>query len=145
MLLTLSQPVQPPKAEVVEVFGIAFRLTIVLAVNLNEQFDEQKAEMGERTCAYPEPVPPNCTESVVKGEKVAVTVRAAFIDTVQTLLLTESQPDHPENTEDDAVAAVRVTVMPEPNDAEHTDGQLMPTGLLVTTPDPFPFSWTVKS
>jgi hypothetical protein len=67
-----------------------------------------------------------------------VTDFAAFITTVQDIPDVESHPVQPVNTVRDPGVAVRVTVVPSTNDAEHDDPQLIPAGLEVTVPLPMP-------
>ena len=51
----------------------------------------------------------------------------------------EHGPLHPSKPEPEAADAVRLTVVPDGNTEEHCeDGQLMPAGVLVTVPAPFP-------
>ena len=54
-------------------------------------------------------------------------------------------PDHPEKVDPAFGVAVRVTEVPLVNNALHTEPQLMPEGLLVTTPLPLPESATVSA
>ena len=75
--------------------------------------------------------------------KVAVTFAAAVIDTVQ-VPVPEQAPDQPAKVEPDAAVAVRVTLVPEANDAEHVAPQLMPAGLDATDPLPLPAMATFR-
>ena len=50
----------------------------------------------------------------------------------------EQAPPQPPNTDPAAGVAIRVTLVPSANDAEQAPPQLIPTGLLSTTPDPDP-------
>jgi hypothetical protein len=56
----------------------------------------------------------------------------------------EQAPDHPLNVVLAAGVAVRTTVVPGLNDAEHVLPQLIPGGELVTVPIPDPVSVTVN-
>ena len=56
----------------------------------------------------------------------------------------EQAPDHPLNVVLAAGVAVRTTVVPGLNDAEHVLPQLIPGGELVTVPIPDPVSETVN-
>src|SRR5438132_11196346 len=51
-------------------------------------------------------------------------------------------PDQPAKNEPLLAAAVRVTTVPELNEAAHAGEQLIPAGLLVTTPLPVPANCT---
>ena len=75
--------------------------------------------------------------------KVAVTEVFAFRATVH-VPVPEHAPDQPENTKPEFGAAVRVTVVPAVNGAEQVWPQLMPAGVLLTTPIPEPVSETVS-
>lgn len=69
--------------------------------------------------------------------KVAVTVFAASIVTVQVVAVTGAQfDDHPTRTEPEAGVPVRVTVDPTANGAEQVEPHEMPLGLDVTVPLP---------
>ena len=67
---------------------------------------------------------------------VAVTVRAAFMDTVQVAPAEVSHPVHPVNVDPDAALAVNVTVAPLTYGSEQSAPQLMPAGLDATVPVP---------
>ena len=56
----------------------------------------------------------------------------------------QSAPDQPVKTELPLGAAVRTTVEPLPNEAEHVDPQSMPEGEDVTVPVPDPPAATVR-
>jgi uncharacterized RmlC-like cupin family protein len=67
-----------------------------------------------------------------------VTERTWDIVTLQVVLVPVQAPDQPTNLDPRETVAVRVTVVPEPNDAEQVDPQLIPVGDDVTVPDPVP-------
>ena len=73
--------------------------------------------------------------------KIAATERAAFIVTVHWFPEVVSQPDQLTNEAPALGVAVSVTTEPLPKLTEHVPGQLMPAGLLITTP---PFELTVS-
>ena len=72
-----------------------------------------------------------------RAEKVAVTLCAEFIVTVQ-LAEPVHAPLHPVKVEPPVDVAVRVTLLPLTNEALHSVPQLMLFGVLVTTPVPPP-------
>ena len=74
---------------------------------------------------------------------VAVTARAAVIETVHVVAEPEHAPLQPANTEPDAGAAVSVTEAPVLNAKLHSVPQLMPAGDDVTVPVPLPARVTV--
>jgi hypothetical protein len=74
---------------------------------------------------------------------VAVTLVAALIVTLQDVV-PEQAPDHPVNVEPDAAAAARVTLIPLVNPCEQVEPQEIPTGELVTFPEPLPALDTVN-
>ncbi len=79
--------------------------------------------------------------------KVTVTARLPVIPTVHVLLSweTESQPLQLLTVESPSGVAVRVTCVSRTNDAEQTEPQLIPEGLLVTVPLPVPLMFTVST
>ena len=93
----------------------------------------------------PLPVPVRLTLSVLWVEvKVAVTLRVAFIVTLQVFPETESQPLQLEKFEFTSAVVVKVTMVPLEYVAEHVAPQLMPAGELVTVPVPVPLRITVS-
>ncbi len=74
---------------------------------------------------------------------VAVTVVFEFNVSVQ-LPVPEQPPLQPANEEPEDGVAIKVTTVPEENDLEQLEPQLMPEGLLVTVPVPVPdlFTWS---
>jgi hypothetical protein len=86
----------------------------------------------------PDPPPVFVTTSVRLELNDAVTVLSTVRATTHVPEPLHPPPDHPEKTEPAAAAAVRVIDEPDPNVAEHVAPQLMPAGLLVTDPAPFP-------
>jgi hypothetical protein len=53
-------------------------------------------------------------------------------------------PDQPAKLEPGAALAVRVTLVPFSNWAEHLEPQSIPAGELVTVPEPLPFFLTFR-
>jgi ABC-type transport system involved in cytochrome c biogenesis permease subunit len=78
---------------------------------------------------------------------VTVTVLFAAILTVHVLLSweTESQPLQLLTVESPSGVAVKTTWVSRANDAEQTEPQLIPEGLLVTVPLPVPLMLTVST
>src|SRR5439155_5819952 len=76
--------------------------------------------------------------------KLAVTVRAAFMVTVQVVPATVSQALQPLNMEARSGVAVKVTTVPLAYEAEQVAPQSIPGGLEVTVPLPVPALLTVR-
>jgi hypothetical protein len=74
-----------------------------------------------------------CTASTWK---VAVQVFSEFIVTVMVALLPMQSPDQPANTAPWPGMAVKFTCVPCGNWAAQVPGQSMPSGLLLTLPEP---------
>jgi hypothetical protein len=74
--------------------------------------------------------------------KVAVTVVAAVMGTVQVAVPEQPPPLQPVKVEPAAAEAVRVTEVLKL--ARQVEGQLMPAGALVTVPLPVPAGVTVR-
>jgi hypothetical protein len=135
-------PLQPVKVE--PAAGAAVRVTAVPDVNEVEQVAPQLMPAGELV-TVPLPAPALVTVSAKDDcMKVAVTVVAAFIVTVQVVAMPEQPPLQPVKVDPAAAAAVRVTEVPVAYDAEQVAPQEMPVGLLVTVPLPAPALETVR-
>jgi hypothetical protein len=94
----------------------------------------------------PLPAPVFPTVSVKVGTlKVAVTVFAALMVTVQIAPDTELQPLQLPKTDPLAAAAVSVTVVPLLYDSEQSAPHVIPAGLDVTVPLPAPVLPTVSA
>jgi len=135
-------PVQPPPLQpenVEPAAGVAVKVTAVPLANGAEQVVPQETPVGALV-TVPDPVPALLTVSVnVCSAKVAVTVCAALIVTVQVLPVpVQTPPLQPVNVEPAAGVAVNVTAVPLANGAEHEVPHEMPAGALVTVPDPVP-------
>ena len=76
----------------------------------------------------------NC--ALLTGLKLAVTLLAAFIDTVHVVVLPMHAPPHALKTYPAAGAAARATLVPALKFALHAVLQLIPEGDDVTLPDP---------
>jgi hypothetical protein len=77
------------------------------------------------------------------GTKVAVTLRSLLIVTLHASVPEQAPPQFV-SVESPAAVAVRATIVPSLNRAEHAPGQLMRAGLLVTMPLPVPDVATVR-
>src|SRR5215471_6663008 len=89
----------------------------------------------------PPPPPPPCTCWTLK---VAVTLRACVMLTVQGPVPLHPSPLHPANIAPLAGIAAKTTLCPLGKVALHVSGQLIPAGLLVTVPLPVPATLTVN-
>jgi hypothetical protein len=93
----------------------------------------------------PVPVPARITLSTLCDDvKVAVTLRAAVIVTLQVFPETELHPLQLVKVELTSGVAVRTTDVPSEYVAEHVPPQLIPAGALVTVPVPVPLRVTVR-
>ena len=126
----------------------ANKVTLVPAGKLAEHVDPQSMPAGSLdTVPFPSPflrmasvnVPPPPPPEVLN---VAVTVVFAVSVTVQFPVPVQPLPLQPAKTEPAAGVAIKVTVAPDENLAEHVEPQLMPDGLLVTVPVPVPALFT---
>src|SRR5215831_3154383 len=90
----------------------------------------------------PPPPPPPCACWILK---VAVTLRAWVMLTVQGPVPLHPSPLHPVNVDPLAGVAAKVTLCPLGKAVLHVAGQLIPAGLLVTVPLPVPATLTVSS
>lgn len=132
--------------------GEANKVMLVPAGKLAEHVEPQLIPVGVLvTVPLPEPVSDLVTETVKlvppppEELKVAVTV-VLLVSLIVAVPVPEVPPPlQPANTEPAAGVAVRVTVVPEENDFEQVDPQLMPDGALVTVPEPVPAlsTWSV--
>jgi len=107
---TELQPLHPPKRE--PLFATAVSVTVVPLVYGSEQSAPQLIPAGlDET--VPPPAPALLTASMKLGTvKLAVTVLAALMVTVQAVPEAESHPVHPPKREPPFATAVSVTVVP---------------------------------
>ena len=106
------QPVPDHPAKVEPLAAVAISTTEVPLVKLAEQVAPQLMPVGELV-TVPLPVPLLFTVRLkVTALKVAVTVVAALIDTVQVPVPVHPPPLHPANVDPDAAAAVSTTEPP---------------------------------
>ena len=125
--------------------GEANTVMLVPAGKLAEHVDPQLIPAGVLvTVPFPEPLNDLVTETTKllppppEALKVAVTVVLLVRWIVAVPVPEVPPPLQPANTEPAAGVAVRVTLVPEENDFEQVEPQLMPDGALVTVPEPVP-------
>ena len=141
LIVTAQVPVpeQPPPLQPVNVepaAGVAVKVTAVPLAKAAEQVAPQAMPAGALV-TVPVPAPVLLTVRVkLCSAKVAVTVCAALIVTVQVPVPEQPPPLQPVNVEPAAGVAVRVTAVPLANAAEQVAPQAMPAGALVTVPAP---------
>jgi len=139
-------PEQPPPLQPVNVepeAAVAVSVTAVPCVNAAAQVEPQLIPTGELV-TVPLPVPAFVTVSVCVAVKVAVTDWSAFIVTWHVPVPEQPPPLHPAKTEPAAGVAVNVTTVPSLNGDEQVAPQSIPTGELVTVPEPEPAFVTVS-
>jgi hypothetical protein len=131
-------PLQPENA--LPAVGAAVSVTLVPLANvwLHPLEPEQLIPAGLEVTA---PLPPTvtCSESFcTAAAKLAPTLWAAFIVTLQVETLPEHEPDQPTKVLPDAGTADNATVVPLANDWLQVPGlaQSMPAGFEVTEPAP---------
>jgi hypothetical protein len=116
--------------------GVAARSITVPEAKVEEHVLPQLIPAGKLE-TVPVPVPANDTPRVNNGTKFAPTVVAAVRGTMQGPVPTQADPVQPVNANPEAGVAVRVTDVPELNDAEQLvdpNPQTIPAGLLVIVP-----------
>ena len=140
-------PLQPANSD--PLAGVAAKATLCPLGKVALHVSGQLMPAG-LLVTVPLPVPATLTVSgwgVTGGGskvKVAVTLRACVMLTVQGPVPLHPSPLHPANVAPLAAAAVNVTLVPASKAALHAAGQLMPAGLLVTMPLPVPVLLRVK-
>src|SRR4030095_7946049 len=135
----LQTPLQPAKVE--PAAGAAGKVTTVPPENEAKHVAPQEIPAGVLVTV---PVPDLVTVRVnVCCAKVAVTERAALIVMVQVPVPVQA-PLQAVKVEPAAAAAVRLTMVPFVNEAEHVAPQEIPAGVLVTVPVPMPDLVTVR-
>ena len=140
-------PVHAPlhPANVEPLAAAAVSVTDVPLAKLALHVEPQLMPAGDDV-TVPVPVPAFVTVSanvVAELLNVAVTARAAVIDTVQAPVPVHA-PDQPANVEPEAAAGVSVTDAPLVKLALHVEPQLMPAGDEVTVPVPVPAFVTAR-
>jgi hypothetical protein len=143
----VAVPVQPPPDQPVKaepVAGTAVRTTLAVALKSAAQVAPQLMPAGADV-TVPVPLP---ARTIVRefcgGAKVAVTVVAADIVTVQVLVPEQPPPDQPANTDPVAAVAVKTTLAPALKGAAQVAPQVIPAGAEVTDPVPVPALVTVN-
>src|SRR5438093_355575 len=135
-------PLQPEKVE--PAAGAAVKVTEVPLAYAAAQVVPHARPAGALV-TVPLPTPALLTVSVKDcSAKVAVTVCAALIVTVQVPVPEQPPPLQPEKVEPAAGAAVKVTEVPLAYVAAQVAPQAMPAGALVTVPLPAPLELTVS-
>src|ERR1700676_4880221 len=138
-------PVQPLNDEFAP--GVSVRVTCVPGGKLAVQvgFGGQVIPVG-LLVTVPVPVPARTTVNTGERLKVAVTAWFPLSVIMQVLLLPQFAPIHPAKYEFATGAAVSVTCVPRGKLAVQVGfgGQVIPAGLLVTLPVPFPARVTVN-
>ena len=144
-------PEQPPPLQPVNMAvadGVAVNVTTVPAPKALAQVAPQLIPAGELV-TVPEPWPDRSAVSTndeveVFRAKLAMTILAAFIATVQVPLPEHPSPLHPVNVAVADGVAVSVTVAPLVNEAEQVVPHEIPAWVLVTVPVPVPARDTVS-
>src|SRR5690242_9311150 len=93
----------------------------------------------------PAPVPVFDTVNVIPASNVAITAVAALTVTVHGFDWPAQAPFHLENTDGVVGVAVSVTTVPFTKRSEQSEPQLIPTGLDVTAPEPWPARVTLNT
>jgi hypothetical protein len=139
-------PVQPVKVELPE--GAAVKVTAVPAGNAPGQEPVEQLMPAGELVTVPVPAPATATVRLnvepSLTENVAVTLRTWDIFTEQEPVPVQAPPQPPK-MELLAGAALSVTDAPESKFATHLAPQLMPDGLEVTVPVPWPSSVTFSA
>jgi len=135
-------PLHPVKAD--PTAAVAVRVTTVPGAKLAEHDVPQSIPSG-LLVTLPLPAPAFVNVRVGAVLKVAVTLRAALMVTLQVLPAPVQAPLHPANTEPTAGVAVRVTTVPLAYSAPHAVPQSIPAGLDVTLPLPVPALATLRA
>lgn len=141
-----QSPDQPVNFE--PVAAVAVSVTAAPSVNCTKQLTPQLMPPGE-LLTVPEPEPVFVTMSVRRRTNVAVTVLSPSTVTAQAPVPEQLAPDQPVNTEPELATAWSTTEVPCPNINEQVVPQLIPVGVEVTKPEPFPAFvavslWTVQ-
>jgi hypothetical protein len=131
LAMPLHAPPQPEKPQVGA--GLAIRVTWVPVEKLALQVEPQSIVAGE-LITVPPGVPMTETDSEGESVKVAGSLSAEFMVSVQVLALPLRAPPQPVKIQPLAGVSVKVTSVPESKAALQVVGQLTPLGELVTVP-----------
>ena len=115
--------------------GAAVKVTLAFWPKLAEQVEPQSIPAG-LLVTVPLPLPSFETFRTGRSSNVAVTFLFSSIVKMQSV--PEQSPDQWSNLLPGAGVAINVTVDPTSKGAKQIEGQLIPTGLLVTVPEPPP-------
>lgn len=136
-------PLQPPKVEPLEATAVS--VTVEPASKLALQLEPHPMPAGEDV-TVPEPAPARETMSACWWRvKVAVTVSAALMVTVQLPVPEQPAPLQPVNVEVASAAALSVTTVDAGKVLEHEVPHVMPAGDELTVPPPVPARMTVSA
>ena len=139
-VLPLHAPDHPAKVEFDP--AVAVRVTGVAGLKVALHVDPQLMPEG-LLVTVPCPVPLRLTVSTGKSLNVAVT-DSLLVNVITQVPEPLQEPDQPEKNEFAIAAAVSVTCVPLEKLAVHELPQLMPPGLLLTTPAPAPAAFTLS-
>jgi hypothetical protein len=136
LVVPVQAPDQPSNAEPAD--ATAVKVTLLLWLKLAAQVAPQSMPAGALV-TVPPPVPDVETVSCTGiGAKLAVTVLATFIVTVQVSAVPVQAPDQPLKDEPVIAVAVKVTLVFTLKLALQELPQSMPAGELLTVPKPEP-------
>jgi hypothetical protein len=142
----LQAPLQPANTDPSE--GVSVKVTCVPLAKLPEHPSGQLIPSGALV-TFPLPVPASVTVKIkfveVPAAKLAVTVVACWIVSVQVPVPSQFASVHPVKVDPFVGVAVKVTTVPIAKFAEHPDGHEIPAGELVTVPVPVPLSVTASA
>jgi hypothetical protein len=144
--LTVTVPVlQPAPDHPANVEPEAAAAVSTTDVPLAKGCEQSAPQLIPVPVTVPLPVPFFATVRVkVLALKVAVTVVAAFIDTVQVPVPEQPPPLHPPNVDPDAAAAVSATDVLLAKTSVQSAPQLIPVPVTVPLPVPLLFTVSVK-
>ncbi len=145
LMVTMQLPVPlqapPQPVNVQPLVGASFSVTCVPLPKFALQVEPQLMPVGELVTV---PLPVSLTESVNSCVKVADTLFAALMVTMQ-LPVPLQAPPQPVNVQPLAGVSFSVTCVPLPKFALQVEPQLMPVGELVTVPLPVSLTESVNS
>jgi hypothetical protein len=141
VVMPLQAPDQPAKTEP----GLGAAVSVTALPDAKSAVQDEPQEMPAGTLVTgPLPAPALPTLKACARWKVATTLFAASMLTVQVLAIPLHAPDQPPKIEPLFGEAVNVTLVPGGKVPPHIEPQAMPAGLLVTGPLPDPTLDTVS-